>query len=226
MKETLKKRIYSVGLYVFLLIAVFLVGVFGKDKWYAVLSSVIAVIYLLLLNEGIRLGYLLCGVYAVAYGVISYRNGLYAASFYHVFVLLPCGIYRFFKKKEEREGQIQFLRLRGWIFSCLVTVILGVAAFFLLQKIGDPQPLLDGATLAVSVVTAFLMAQKYIEMWVFNLFSSLIYIAVWTIQFFSIGVGLSIVALQTVVAFINIRGIILWYRQSKHSRKKNDECML
>lgn len=224
MKETLKKRIYSIGLYAFFLIAVILVGVFGKDKWYAVLSSVIAVVYLLLLNKRMRLGYLLCGVYAVAYGIISYLNGLYAGAFYHVFVLLPCGIYRFFKKKEDREGQIRFLRLRGWICACVVTGVLGVAAFFLLQKISDPQPLLDGATLAVSVVTAFLMAQKYIEMWVFNLFSSFIYIAVWSIQFFSMGVGLSIVALQTVVALINIRGIILWYRQSKYSCKKDVDC--
>lgn len=205
-----KKIIYTFALYAIFLLIVILAGIFGKDKWYIIACSLVAVVYLLLLNDGNKIGYLLCAVYSIAYGVISFTNGLYAGAFYHIAILLPSALYRFAKRKTEQTEKINVLHLPGWLLCCGATVLLSVALFFLLRFINDPQPLLDGATLSVSVITAVLMAKKYIEMWAFNLISSLIYIAVWMVQFFSFGVGLSIVALQTVVSIINIRGLILW----------------
>ena len=48
------KKGISVLLYTALPAAVLLIGLFGNDRWYIVATSVLAVVYMLLLNDGIR----------------------------------------------------------------------------------------------------------------------------------------------------------------------------
>lgn len=83
---------------------VVLCGIWGGDKWYNVLFSALAVVYLLLLTEQKRCGYLLCSVFAVGYAVIALRAGFYATgrlsrtvSFSYVRVSIFC-------PHEEKSG--------------------------------------------------------------------------------------------------------------------------
>ena len=69
------KKAKTLLLYAAFTLMVILCGLFGKDKWYNILFSALAVVYLLLLTEGRRCGYLLCCIYAVGYAVISLRTG-------------------------------------------------------------------------------------------------------------------------------------------------------
>lgn len=62
------KKGISVLLYTALPAAVLLIGLFGKDRWYIVATSVLAVVYMLLLNDGIRAAYLLCALFGLSYG--------------------------------------------------------------------------------------------------------------------------------------------------------------
>ncbi len=74
---------------------------------------------------------------------------------------------------------------------------------------------LDGVTLAISLVTAVLMLQNYAELWVFNLLSTVIYIAMWLVGFFVNGTGLAFAVMQTIVAIINVRGMVLWLKKEE-----------
>ncbi len=202
--------------YLLFLLPVVVCGFVGRDKIENILISAVAIVYLLLLNDKYRVAYLLCFAYAIAYGIVSALNFLYATAVYHVLVLAPVAVYRFIVfGRAEKDKTTKRLHWGGWI-ACGVTVVLAsVALFFLLNAIGDSQPLLDGVTLALSLVTAVLMLQNYAELWVFNLLSTVIYIAMWLVSFFVNGTGLAFAVMQTIVAIINVRGMVLWLKKEE-----------
>ncbi len=207
------KKGISVLLYTALPAAVLLIGLFGKDRWYIVATSVLAVVYMLLLNDGIRAAYLLCALFGLSYGAVSFATQLYAGAVFHVFVLAPSGIYRFLKGGKGDESAVRSLTPKLWCAAISATAALAVALFFLLRAVGGSQPLLDALTIAISVATAVLLGGNFREMWWFNLASSLLYVAMWSVEFALRGTGLAMIALQSIVSAINIRGIVLWRKR-------------
>ena len=208
------KKGISVLLYTALPAAVLLIGLFGKDRWYIVATSVLAVVYMLLLNDGIRAAYLLCALFGLSYGAVSFATQLYAGAVFHVFVLAPSGIYRFLKGGKGDESAVRSLTPKLWCAAISATAALAVALFFPLRAVGGSQPLLDALTIAISVATAVLLGGNFREMWWFNLASSLLYVAMWSVEFALRGTGLAMIALQSIVSAINIRGIVLWRKRA------------
>ena len=208
------KKGISVLLYTALPAAVLLIGLFGKDRWYIVATSVLAVVYMLLLNDGIRAAYLLCALFGLSYGAVSFATQLYAGAVFHVFVLAPSGIYRFLKGGKGDESAVRSLTPKLWCAAISATAALAVALFFLLRAVGGSQPLLDALTIAISVATAVLLGGNFREMWWFNLASSLLYVAMRSVEFALRGTGLAMIALQSIVSAINIRGIVLWRKRA------------
>lgn len=208
------KKGISVLLYTALPAAVLLIGLFGKDRWYIVATSVLAVVYMLLLNDGIRAAYLLCALFGLSYGAVSFATQLYAGAVFHVFVLAPSGIYPFLKGGKGDESAVRSLTPKLWCAAISATAALAVALFFLLRAVGGSQPLLDALTIAISVATAVLLGGNFREMWWFNLASSLLYVAMWSVEFALRGTGLAMIALQSIVSAINIRGIVLWRKRA------------
>ena len=208
------KKGISVLLYTALPAAVLLIGLFGKDRWYIVATSVLAVVYMLLLTDGIRAAFLLCALFGLSYGAVSFATQLYAGAVFHVFVLAPSGIYRFLKGGKGDESAVRSLTPKLWCAAISATAALAVALFFLLRAVGGSQPLLDALTIAISVATAVLLGGNFREMWWFNLASSLLYVAMWSVEFALRGTGLAMIALQSIVSAINIRGIVLWRKRA------------
>ena len=208
------KKGISVLLYTALPAAVLLIGLFGKDRWYIVATSVLAVVYMLLLNDGIRAAYLLCALFGLSYGAVSFATQLYAGAVFHVFVLAPSGIYRFLKGGKGDESAVRSLTPKLWCAAISATAALAVALFFLLRGVVGSQPLLDALTIAISVATAVLLGGNFREMWWFNLASSLLYVAMWSVEFALRGTGLAMIALQSIVSAINIRGVVLWRKRA------------
>lgn len=69
----MKKTVYlkKSGVYAAFLLPVFVCGIAGGDTFFNIAVSLVAVTYLLMLNDGMRAAYLLCAVYAVSYAVVG-----------------------------------------------------------------------------------------------------------------------------------------------------------
>ena len=187
---------------------VVLCGIVGGDKWYNVLFSAVAVVYLLLLTEQKRCGYLLCSVFAVGYAVIALRAGFYATAVFHGLFLFPTSAYRFFVFSKKKAGTpIKILSFKGWTASVLLCAASSAGLYFLLRETGDTQPFLDGVILSLSLLTNAMMC--------FNLASSALYAVMWLAEFFSNGTGLSFAVMQIAVSLINVKGIVLWKKSQK-----------
>lgn len=196
---------------------VILCGIVGGDKWYNIFFSAMAVVYLLLLTQGRRSGYVLCCIFALGYAVIALRTEFYATAVFHGLILFPVSMYRFFvlSKKNGRVAVIKKLPFKAWMFSVFLGAAVSVGLYFLLRIIGDVQPLLDGVILALSLLASAMMFGNYREMWWFNLASSVLYVVMWLAEFFSNGTGFSLAVMQTIVSIINIKGIVDW-RKTKN----------
>ena len=171
----MKKTVYlkKAGVYAAFLLPVFVCGIAGGDTFFNIAVSLVAVTYLLMLNDGMRAAYLLCAVYAVSYAAVGFASALYATAVFHACVLLPTAVFRFVVSGKKQIGaDIRRLKIKGWTAALSCCALLACALYFLLKRIGDAQPFLDGLILAVSVVTSILMLKNYLEMWWFNLFSS------------------------------------------------------
>lgn len=222
--EKLKiKRILKIALYLLLPVAVAVLGVSGGDKWYFIATSVVAVTYLLLMSDGKRFAFLLCAVFGLAHGAASFYAGLYASAVYHAALLAPIGIYRFVTANKPQNTKVGALSLWKW-FVCVAAIGVAITAlYFVLKATGGAQPVLDAATLAISVITAFLMLKNYREFWLFNLFSALLYVALWTVQFIKSGEGLAVAGLQSIVTVISAIGFVNWLRMSKREKASAEE---
>lgn len=205
------KNTKNLLLYGIFTIFVALCGIVGGDKWYNILFSSIAVIYLLLLTENKRTGYVLCCIYALGYGFIALHTGFYATAVYHGLFLFPVSIYRFcVSSKKNVQVSIKKMSFITLMIFCFVGIVISVALYFLLSIIKDAQPILDGVILTLSLLTSATMLGNYREMWWFNLVSSVLYVVMWLIEFFSNGTGLSFAIMQGIVSIINIKGIVEW----------------
>ena len=214
----MKKTVYlkKAGVYAAFLLPVFVCGIAGGDTFFNIAVSLVAVTYLLMLNDGMRAAYLLCAVYAVSYAAVGFVSALYATALFHACVLLPTAVFRFVVSGKKQIGaDIRRLKIKGWTAALSCCALLACALYFLLKRIGDAQPFLDGLILAVSVVTSILMLKNHLEMWWFNLFSSLLYVVLWIVQFISIGEGLALAGMQTVVSLINLRGVVKWIQADR-----------
>ena len=218
-----KNKIGKAVLYGLVFAGVLVFGILGKDRWYNIVISEIAVLYLMLLNDGMRMGYLLGAVYAAGYCAVSITEQLYATAAFHGLFLLPTVVYRLFAAaKDPIHEHIRRLTGKGWCLISLFCVIAAAALYFLLVLIRDAQPLLEAVVLTMSLATNYLMLRNNLEMWYFNLACSLLYVVIWTVQFIQMGTGLSYVGLQAIASFINLRGIAIWIRNSRRGRSASE----
>lgn len=218
------KKTKNLLLYIIFTLIVILCGIVGRDKWYNILFSAVAVIYLLLLTDGKRCGYLICSVYAAGYAVIALRTGFYATAVFHGLFLFPVSVYRFFilLKRKAEKSIIKSLSFKAWGLSVFVCAVLSFGLYFLLRKAGDAQPFLDGVILALSLLTNAMMFGNYREMWQFNLASSLLYVVMWSVEFFSNGTGIAFAIMQTIVSIINIKGIVAWRKKQNQTKNQKE----
>ena len=211
------RKIKTLLIYTLFTAVIVVCGIVSKDKWYNILFSAIAVVYLLLLTDGKKYAYPICSVYALGYGIISFRTGFYATAVYHVLFLLPTSVYRFILsfRKKEKATEIKSLSVMARISAVLICAALSVGLYFLLRAIGDSQPLLDGVILAISLLTSAMMFGNCLEMWWFNLAASVLYAVMWAVEFFTNGTGFAFAIMQTVVSVINVKGIVDWKKTNK-----------
>ena len=158
------------------------------------LASITGVLCVVLVAKGSIWNYAFGLVNVSLYALISYRASLYGDAGLNSFYYLPMqfiGWWHWRKRgaavtEAETEGRGVQVKARRFTWTqrgqlaagCAVAVI---ACAYLLESLGDPQPLKDSATTVLSIVAQALMALAFMEQWCLWIITNVISVIMWVI---------------------------------------------
>ena len=158
------------------------------------LASITGVLCVVLVAKGSIWNYAFGLVNVSLYALISYRASLYGDAGLNAFYYLPMqfiGWWHWRKRgaavtEAETEGRGVQVKARRFTWTqrgqlaagCAVAVI---ACAYLLESLGDPQPLKDSATTVLSIVAQALVALAFMEQWCLWIITNVISVIMWVI---------------------------------------------
>lgn len=179
-----------------------IVGVIASNILYSILSgnidlvgsvaSIAGVLCVVLVAKGSIWNYLFGIVNVSMYAYISYKAALYGDAALNALYYVPMqfiGWWQWRKRgtvlSDSEGGDVQVKARRfNWkqrvllAAGCVVAVIAGG---FLLQYLGDSQPLKDSITTVLSIVAQALMALAFMEQWVLWIITNIVSVVMWVV---------------------------------------------
>ena len=193
------------------------------DTLFGAAAAVTGVLYSLWAGKG-KLSCYFFGIFnSFAYGLLAFKATLYGEVvlnwgwyFPMMFVGLFC-----WKRNLKTDVQEIIKRRLSWVHRFLTAgiALAGTAAgAFVLHKLGDQAPVLDGFTTVLSVIAMVLTVKRCVEQWVLWTMVNIASIYMWY-KVYLTGAGSIAVLLMWVLALIN--GwifYILWQREIKNEQ--------
>lgn len=156
------------------------------------LAGIAGVLCVVLVAKGSIWNYLFGLVNVSMYAYISYKASLYGDAALNALYYLPMqfiGWWQWRKRgtvlSDSEGGDVQVKARRfNWkqrvllAAGCVVAVIAGG---FLLQYLGDSQPLKDSITTVLSIVAQALMALAFMEQWVLWIITNIVSVVMWVV---------------------------------------------
>lgn len=203
---------YKVLLVLQLLLILF-AGMMSKDMGFAIVVSLIGVVFNFLVSINNPIGFLFGVVYAITNGILAYDSQIYATFIFMIVIQAPMALYSFssWKKKKENTQQImKTMSSKQQIFLGVMMVTLGVIMYFVLQTSNSTNVLLDTIFFVCSMSACFLLAFCYKNAYLITLMSGLGGVVLWTYQMLQTGNGFSVAAFYMIVS---INSILAVYEQ-------------
>lgn len=141
------------------------------ENWLQILGTICGLIYLWQeLKASIYMW--VTGIIMPAISIFVYYNaGLYADSGINIYYFLAAIygflVWRFGKKKEEKERSITTTPHRAYWQLALICIVIFLIIGFVLQNYTDSNvPWWDSFTTALSIVGLWMLARKWVEQWI------------------------------------------------------------
>ena len=102
----------------------------------------------------------------------------------YLIAIAVIGIFRWRQLEGESGGKIHIVRLpRTRLLVSLAVIVFGTPLLaWVLGKTSDPSPVLDGASLVVSLVAAYLLSQSHVEQYLFWIVANTLIVIVFATQ--------------------------------------------
>lgn len=178
------------------------------------ITSVTGVIYLSLIANKNKHGYLFSIVNVLFYAILTWKKGLFGTAIMNVVYTLPILVYGYIywsKNQGKDKGQIKIMRNSGKIklIICILIVIV-VCYLFSYYIFNLEHALMDSVVICLSLIGNILMARKYIEQWYIWIALNLINIIWWFIASISDSNSISIIFMYIIYLVNNIIGLMSW----------------
>ena len=179
-----------------------IVGVIASNIIYSILSGnidivgsvagIAGVLCVVLVAKGSIWNYLFGLINVSMYAYISYKASLYGDAGLNALYYLPMqfiGWWQWRKRgavlSDSEGGDVQVKARRfNWKQRALLAagcVVAVIAGGFLLQYLGDSQPLKDSITTVLSIVAQALMALAFMEQWVLWIITNIVSVVMWVV---------------------------------------------
>ena len=202
----------------------------GSGDWNTILSIVTCLTGLwcvILVAKGRIFNYYLGIINVIGYAYISYQYQLYGEVMLNALYFLPMqfvGLYIWTKNKNPLvKDAVRIKFMDGFNRTMLAIICLGAVLIYatILEKMGDPLPLLDSTSTVLSIVAMVLMAWRYMEQWVLWVVVDVVSIAMWYIVIDANGARDIALLVMWIAYLINaVYGFLAWikmYRKQQNS---------
>lgn len=142
-----------------------------QHKWMWYFSIITSVVALIIASTNLE-----NGVWAPLWAQVALNV--------YLIVIAVVGIFRWRTLDKESGGKIHVVPLskKRLVFVCCIVAAGTPVLGWLLSHTSDPAPLLDGASLVLSFVAAWLLSQSHIEQYIFWIAANGLIIAVYATQ--------------------------------------------
>ena len=188
----------------------------------------IGVISVVLTAKGNILGAFLGIIQAVFYSIISYSNAFYGEVILYLAILIPLYvilIIQWFKNLSKEDAmvvKVNKLRVKEIVISFSSSILVFVAAFFILKLFNTANLLLSAFSFATCGLATYFNLRRDKIFFLIFIFNNLVVVSMWIISVIQT-VNLSILPVTVCSAtniFTNIYGFINW---TKLYKKQNPE---
>lgn len=165
-------KFYETGILFCIILFIIANGIFSKDSYIAVISSVCGILYTVLAGKGKPICYLFGVSGSGFYCLLSFMNAFWGNLALYLFYYLPMQIFGFFQwNKNLKSGENNIIKTKlskkDFITLTLTACISSLALIILLYYMHDTNPVMDGVTTVFSIAGMYLTVKRCIEQWFF-----------------------------------------------------------
>jgi len=211
------------------LTATIAVSIIFKGNIFAIFTSVLGIISVVMTAKGNILGTILGILQCIAYSIISFKNAFYGEVIFYIAVLIPLNIIVLFQwlKNRSKEDKmiinINRLKLQEILIALLASIFVFVGSFFLLKAFDTANLLLSTISISTcSLAIYFNLRREKLTFLVF-IINNIIVISMWASSAIRGDLTvLPVIVCSTTNLASNIYGFINWTKLYKNQNKKNE----
>ena len=157
--------------FVLIYLLLFSNAIIRHDSIAAVISAFCGITYTILAGKGIPICYPIGATGSAFYVYLSFLSHLWGNLVLYACYYVPMQIIGFFKwnknlKNDKYEIIKTSLNHKEKIIYYSISAILSLLIIFILAKLGDKNPIIDGITTVFSILGMYLTVKRCIEQWI------------------------------------------------------------
>lgn len=199
--------------------------IFGGQKWYMVLTSLLGVTSLVFLAEGNPVGHLLIIVFSTVYGGIAFSLRYYGELITYVGMTLPMAVSALITWLKNpfngnlAEVKINRLPKREWAVLPLITAAVTVAFYFILGALNTANLVISTLSVSTSFAAAYLTFRRSPYYALAYALNDVVLIVLWSMASVTDRACISTAVCFLVFLFNDTYGYFCWHKRERAQQK-------
>ncbi|MFA9487339.1 MULTISPECIES: nicotinamide riboside transporter PnuC [unclassified Mannheimia] len=207
--------------------------IYQPDSWIATIAAITGILCVVFVGKGKISNYFFGLISVSLYAYISYTFQLYGEMMLNLLVYVPVqfiGFY-FWRKNMTSQNTVNNAGVEEVIAKALtakqwgIVIISAIVGTFLyvelLKYLDSALPVLDGATVVISIVAQILMVLRYREQWALWIIVNIMTISLWAAMYFQNGeTSLPLLVMYVMYLCNSIYGYYNWIKLHRNHQKE------
>ena len=188
------------------------------------LASIFGVTALIFIAKGYVLGQFLIIVFAILYGIISFKFKYYGEMFTYVCMSLPMAILSIFSwirhpYKNTKSVKVHKIRAKEIALMIILTAVVTVAFYFILRALGTSNLTVSTISVATTFSAVFLTFMRSPYYALGYTANDVVLIVLWTLASIRNAENIPMIFCFVVFLANDIHGFVSWKRMEKYQRQ-------
>ena len=218
LKSLINIKLFENLFFILAILFVAMAAIQKGDNIFALLSAVFGLTYTFLLGKGKAIGYIFGIIATLSGAYLSFGLSLYGFFVLHLFYYFPMEIIGFLNWKKNTNAVTKeviktSLSNRERILFFVITTCITIITIFVLKKLGDTSPILDGIITIFSLLGMYFSVRRVFEEWFVWAFVNFLSVIMWFNVYLN-GEGVfSIFVKRIIYLILGTYFFFKWYRE-------------